>query len=201
MPRRRLFSVVLCAFALYGCTPILSSVSTDYKSARSGGTAYSLPLQLIRVRLSDVEGALQVQLDQPISVADPEYTYLLSYSPSPLSDDTIDIDSDPKTGLLTKIGLTAADRTDDIIVEIAKSAAVIFEATTVAAGRQIFSRLLDPSDDTAMQNLINEMNSVAIANALQQKKDRWPKGCPKMGEDKDKCNRYASVATGKRHIK
>jgi hypothetical protein len=147
-------------------------------------------MQLVRVRLSDDDGALQVQLDQPISIADPANTYLLRYQPSSLSDDTVEIDLDPSTGLLTQINLTAADRTDDIIIEIAKSAALIFEATTEAEGRQIFSRLFDPSDETATQELVEDMNRVAIEDAAVQRKSK----CPAAGTTT--CDRYASVAAG-----
>jgi hypothetical protein len=155
-------------------------------------------MQLVRVRLSDVEGALQVQLDQPISIADPAHTYLLSYSASPLSDDTVDIDPDPKTGLLTTIDLTAADRTDDIIIEIAKSAALIFEAATEPQGREIFSRLLDPSDEAAKRELVDDMNRVAIEDAAIQEQS----ACRAPSDERARaiCTGYRSVAAGLRRI-
>ena len=192
------FGAVLCATALSACGPILSSAPTDDEAASLGGTAYSLPMQLVRVRLSDVDGALQIQLDQPISVADPAHTYLLSYRPSPLSEDTVDIDIDPKTGLLKQINLTAADKTDDIIVEIARSAALVFEATTAAEGRQIFTRLLDPSDEVATQELVDDMNRVAIADAAI----RQESACRAPSDERARtiCASYRSVAAGRRRI-
>ena len=55
-------------------------------------------------------------------LADPHHGYVIRFRGSPLSDDTLDIAVDPKTGFLTKVHGKAIDRTGDIIVAATRTA-------------------------------------------------------------------------------
>jgi len=126
----------------------------------AGGLQYSLPTARIKVKLSQKgDNIVQIRMEQPVYEADPQHTYLLRYETSPFASDKFDIEVDPKTGLLTKIDMTADDKLDEIIVEIAKAVAAL-EAVEEDGETVLAERIIDPT--TELDQLEKEFNSIIL---------------------------------------
>ncbi len=133
----------------------------------AGGLQYSLPTARIKVKLSQKgNDIIQIRMEQPVYEADPQHTYLLRYETSPFASDKFDIDVDPKTGLLMKIDMTADDKLDEIIVEIAK--AIALEAAEEDGETVLAERIIDPT--TELDQLEKEFNDIVIKKTRKDPK-------------------------------
>lgn len=148
--------------------------------------------------MSDREGALVLTVGVPEFIADERHTYLLQYKSNPLATDTVDLTIDPKTNLLQTVNATAEDKTSQIIVELAKAAAMIAQAA--AEGEiVIFERKIDPDDDTAVAALVRDMNMVAKGHATLM----YENNCTSRrtdnkisGNTDSKCKSYRALIAG-----
>lgn len=161
MKQSRWLCVIMILLFVSGCT-MLTSKGIDEKThwpITNGGIQYSLPKALIAIKLAENNGNLRITIEQPTFVADPEHTYLLRYKTSPFASDKFDVQVDPKTGLMTKIDMTADDQLDEIIVEIAKAVAML-ESADVTGDTVLIERIVDPTDDSALLALETEFNKI-----------------------------------------
>lgn len=156
--------VISILLSASGCSMLTSRGVEDNAGwpITAGGLQYSLPTAHIKVTLSQKgDKILQIRMDQPVYEADPQHTYLIRYETSPFASDKFDIEIDPKTGLLTKIDMTADDKLDEIIVEIAKTIATL-EASDKEAETVLAERIIDPTDESALNQLELEFNKIGI---------------------------------------
>lgn len=146
-------------FLTGGCTSMLSSYQPSVSNAKREGTAYSLSKALVKVSLAvKSDKSIKVSIDQPTYVPDPDQRYLLAYHPSFLSSDSFTVTVDPLTGYLTKVDMTADDKTGEIVQAIAKII-TLKEASSGEAGETVLiERYVDP---LAIANLEAEFNTVA----------------------------------------
>lgn len=185
--------VALNVALLSGCaTTILDSASSA-----DTGVAYYLPKALLPVQLADVEGNLVLTVDKPQFVADLNHRYVLSYVPDAAASDTVEITVDPATSLLQTASSTADDKTGELIVAIARSAATIAQLvaqSSEAAGTKtvIFEELIDPAQD--ITEVVKRMNGVAMRHAAARYSDLKCSGTPDK-EAIERCQGYTAWRT------
>jgi hypothetical protein len=149
-------------------------------------------MAFLNVKLSDIEGDLVLTIGVPEYMADERYTYFLQYKPNPLSSDTAELTIDPQTNLLQTVNGTAEDKTSQIIVQLAKAAAMIAQAEA-GAEIVIFERKIDPADDkVAVPALVSDMNTFATGHATRM----YAKNNCTDDNKTDKCVSYRTWKSG-----
>gem|GEM_PF-3352737 len=129
---RRAFTMsallLLAAVMAAGCTQrlvISQPIATepDAGDEERGGLVYSLPMTVIAVAGAQDRTTKAVTYTvTPAILPDPSARYRLKYGPSGFTDDDLNLATD-STGLLTSSKANATDKTGEIIVAIAKTAA------------------------------------------------------------------------------
>lgn len=177
---------------------LCSCATTILESSATGGSgvAYFLPKALLPVQLADVNGNLVLTVDKPQFVADLDYRYTLSYVPDAAASDTIEITVDPATSLLQTASSTADDKTGDLIVAIARSAATLAQLIAQsgeAPKTVLFDELIDPTKN--LDGVVRRMNAVAVKYGADTY-TRLNCGTKPADGDKERCEGYRSWRTG-----
>lgn len=145
-PCFRLAVAVISALAMGACasSAIKSQSVASLKDGYGGGLRYALPMGRLKVQViagyfyypavpnKDPKKALPAELELALMAPsivgvekgpDPSAQYLLSLSPSAMSDDHFCIGL-TETGLLKSVNIVTADRSADIVVKLAETVAV-----------------------------------------------------------------------------
>lgn len=190
--------IALTAFAL---AAIAGCATTILRSSDTGrtGVVYFLPRALLEVQLADVNGDLVLTVEKPQFVADERYRYVLNYVPDPAASDSFEVAIDPSTSLLQTASSTADDKTADLIVAIARSAATVAQLVAQAAGAPsrvvIFHEQIDPTQDLA--EVVARMNAAAIGYSNATFARLQCESNPKLSDElKGACEGYKTWRSG-----
>jgi hypothetical protein len=166
----RLISVVTIIFTSACSQNILNSrpVSSSLGIQNTSGGYYYLPIGKIKIDVigNNDDYYLLVEFgNQPIMEQDSNHLYLIDYDESWFSYDQIKVEIS-NGGFIEKVSITAEDKTDEIIVELAKAAIKGVKAGAASFiktdKRQeaneiiLFSNTIDPTSPTD----INQLNNI-----------------------------------------
>lgn len=112
------FALAACAALLGGCTMVRSvPLDTGGGNPVEATVSYALPRLYVgmdiarRTDPATMRPVYSVVNDSSQFIADPDHVYALSYSASPLSNDTLDVSIDANTGFVTALRGQAEDKT------------------------------------------------------------------------------------------
>ena len=155
-----------------GCVSVTSEkyvdVQRDRKSGRSS-FAYMLPKAVVPVQLLERDGVFAINVLAPKYLGDPQHPYIVSYSPSPFSSDSVDVVVG-SNALLSSVNVTADDQTGQFLINLAKSYAAItagvpgLKENSTANFVPISSFDVDPDDSFTLE----AANAAFTSAALEQ---------------------------------
>ncbi len=108
--------------ALQGCTMVSSHKLTTSNHLSGASATYTLPKTLVKLKRDVNSPGITIST---VSIADPEHTYALEYTESPMSEDDLKIELDSVTGFIKSVNGTASDKTAEVLEEVSKTAARI----------------------------------------------------------------------------
>lgn len=163
---------LLAAAGLGGCTVISSSAITEATSANeeAHGVYYSLPMALVDMFLVvDPDRAeFRVVLGPERYVADPRQRFLLRHRPLPNYSDTIEV-AVSSNSLISKVWATTEDKTDEIIVDLAKALQSLrpggFQSSFGGRLVKLATVTIDPSEPIQVSEAANYFNQRAALYA------------------------------------
>lgn len=159
-------SALAIAVTISGCSMVKSTnLGGAVQPPMTANLTYSLPRLLVEAQVFEARGGGHIiRFDDPRLTRDPLHTYALSYTPSPLSDDTLTLNADAETGFLTGLDGKAVDQT----VAIAKEAAKLASSFTLSDKTTdetipILTLIFDPHTELEAQNTLLASNGVRLA--------------------------------------
>lgn len=131
----RILLTLLLGSWLPGCAMVTSShLPTGVPSRSTSAAYYFLPKADLHVQLKRAGNGVQLAyLDDMHLVPDESQLYVLNYNPSPLSDDSVDVQLGTN-GLLQKIESSAEDKTGAIILKLVEAGKEAFKAAALVGG-------------------------------------------------------------------
>lgn len=169
----------------------------------SKGVVYSLPKAVVPLQLFDEGGGFRMEAKAPVFVADASATYSLEYQASGFSSDTLTV-TVGTNGLLDEIDFKADDRTDDVLVNLAKSLAAlktgfpIAKESAVSPARKILIATFDlePDDPASADNAAHFFTRAAMLHAEASQMSL----CQKEDDDsKAQCKNYEALVESLRY--
>jgi hypothetical protein len=181
----RLAPSLAAAAALTGCA-IVGSQSPDPNTPPSG-LLYHLPKAVLPVELVARGGALELRVQAPRQVVDPQQRYLLKHPVNVFSSDNVKIDYDTSGLLLSKLTIDSTDETLAVLKEVARASAIGRAEAAEAEGEEVLaSGDFDP--DVAFDIGGNAKLMSSLHLALQRHVGQWTAQCARtdIKDDKDK---------------
>jgi hypothetical protein len=185
-----ILSVLAAASCALGACSVLSSDALDHVEGTGeerAGVYYALPMGLIDVRLSAKQETAEfdIAFDDVKFVADPAQRYLMRYRPLPNYEDDVEIEVSDKA-FLSKVWATTEDKTDEIIVEIARifKGFGAFQVGEAPAGFITLATItVDPSEPArlhAAANFLNERARAYVKKAVAACAGAKTSGCERF---------------------
>ncbi|MDJ0391525.1 hypothetical protein QMO56_25815 [Roseomonas sp. E05] len=168
----RAVSVLLSAGILAGCAVVSSGETAPGTRPSGPGILYSLPRADLVMTLTDRDGQAVITVSQPNYGADNNYSYLLRYNSSPFSHDTVKVELDKDTRLLSLVDVKAEDRTRDVLIELAKAVA-LFEAAEQENDQVLIKLRVDPADQLSVDRFVAAANrAMSVHGSLKFKEKK-----------------------------
>lgn len=162
----RIALLTAIALGLGGCAIVRSDLAT---TGASTGLFYMLPKALLPVRVVEsANGALRLDILEPVLVGDPAHAYTLNTPVNLLSSDKLRLEVDPRTALLTSVNLESRDETGEVLKKIITTAKG-FQAEQAVANDElvIYQYMHDPS--TGTNNPLDALARAVAAHALAKR--------------------------------